>query len=531
MDKNSGIKIALLLILITASGCATKKADFGAEDEKAKKERVQKVRPQNSKGMQAEPNATVEHPEINTLFTVPPPALEPTYKEIDPFEGRTFSMSAVDAPLTRVLYAMAQGAGLNLIISPEVDTTKTITGTFTNVPLREALDIVMDMTGLYYEVRGNVLYVKELMTKTFRLPYVNTVSDYSSSLGGDVLGGAIATGGATGGTAGTAGTAGAGGSGLRGNFTLDYRTSGEATDFYKQLEENVKSLLSDKGKYVLNRFTGTLVVTDRKRNVEKVEILVRRLRKEIGKQVLIEARIVELALTDEFQLGIDWSLLLSDVLGSGVSLTLSQGLSLDGGGYLNLNVVSGNFSTLVNALSQYGKVHTLSNPRILVSNGQTALIATGRITPFFERQAISISPGTAPTQVTENILRTNILEGIVLGVTPYIDDAGNIVMNIVPVATRLEGTKRLIENGRVLAEAPILNVKETGTIIRVRDGQLVIIGGLIGDINSKTDEKVPLLGDIPFVGNLFKRKRMLKEKRELIIFIKPTLVAGHSIGQ
>ncbi len=462
---------------------------------------------------------------------IPPPILPSTYEEVSPFEGKEFTMSAVSAPLTKVLYAIADGAGLNLIISPEVDTNKTITATFDRVPMKEALDIIMDMTGLYYEVRGNVLYVKEFMTKTFKLPYVHTVTEYSSSLGGDVLGGALlagaGAGAATGGVAATTGAATTGGglgtSGLRGEFSVDYENPEGINDFYAQVEENLKALLSKEGKYVLNKFTGTLVVTDKRKNVEKVEEFIKRLRQEVDKQVLIEAKIVEIALSDEFQYGIDWSAFFRDVFGTGANVTLSQTLSIPTGGFASLNVVSSDFTTLINALARYGKVYTLSNPRIMVANGQSALIATGIVTPFFERQAVTIT-GTATTQLQENIVRTNVLEGVLLGVTPYVDDKGEVILNIVPVSTRLEGTKTLERNGEVLAEAPVLNIKETGTIVKVRDNELIVIGGLIGDVKGVEERKIPGLGDVPVLGYLFKSKRVFKEKRELIIFLRPRII-------
>ncbi|EDP76668.1 secretin and TonB N-terminal domain-containing protein [Hydrogenivirga sp. 128-5-R1-1] len=510
-----GFGVVLLLISSVLLSCAQKSEEVDKTAKAVSKEI-------ENKRIEVQRQSTTPPPPADT----PPPILAPTYREIDPFEGKTFSMSAVSAPLTKVLYAIADGSGLNLIVSPEVDVNRTITATFNNVPMKEALEIIMDMTGLYYEVRGNVLYVKEFMTKTFRIPYIHTTTNFNSSLGGDVLGGALTSGGTygtatTGVTAGT--TGGIGATGLRGNFTLDYKNPEGANDLYKQLEENVKNMLSKEGKFVLNRFTGTLVVTDRRRNVERIERFVKGFVRKIGKQVLIEAKIVEIALSDVFQYGIDWSTFFRDVFGTGANVTLSQTLSIPTGGFFSLNVVSSDFSTLVNALATYGKVYTLSNPRIMVSNGQTALIATGIVTPFFERQAVTIT-GTTTTQIQENIVKTNVLEGVLLGVTPYIDDNGSIVMNIIPVATRLEGSKTLEVNGQVLAEAPILNIKETGTIVRVRNGELVVIGGLIGDVRSVQERKVPGLGDIPVLGYLFKSKRTVKEKRELIIFLRPRII-------
>jgi MSHA biogenesis protein MshL len=509
MDKY--IRLTILLLSVLFFSCAQK----NVKSEKPAKTVSKEIDAEMSKlsRIKAMPVSRAEAPK---------PILPPTYTKIDPFKGKTFTMSAVSAPLTKVLYAIADGAGLNLIISPEVDTSITVTATFSRVPIKEALDIIMDMTGLYYEVRGNVLYVKEFMTRTFKIPYIHTSTSFNSSLGGDVLGGALSVGGA--GTVGTTGTVGGfGTTGLRGNFTLDYKNPEGAGDVYKQIEENIKAMLSKDGKYVLNKFTGTLVVTDRRRNVEAIEKFMERLVKQISKQVLIEAKIVEIALSDVFQYGIDWGSFFRNVFGTGANVTLSQTLSIPTGGYASLNVVSSDFTTLINALASYGKVYTLSNPRIMVSNGQTALIATGIVTPFFERQAVTLT-GTTTTQLQENIIKTNVLEGILLGVTPRIDEEGNIVLNIVPVSTRLEGTKRLEDNGRILAEAPVLNIKEAGTIVRVRDGDLVIIGGLIGDVKSVEERKVPGLGDIPVLGYFFKSKRTVKEKRELIIFLKPRII-------
>ena len=519
--------IVFVFLSFSSVGCSQKTAKTQENvAQKVEREIVEKFKREKA----------VQRTVPSTPLIPPPPIVEPTYEEIDPFEGRTFTMSAVDAPLTKVLYAIADGAGMNLIISPEVDKDQKVTATFTGVPLRDALDIVMDMTGLYYEVRGNVIYVKEIMTRTFHLPYLSTVTNCTSNLGGDVLGGSLTGGLFTGGFGGFAGTTspalgtGFGTSGLRGNFSIDYKTPQDATDFFKQIEDNVKSLLSKKGKFILNRFSGTLIVTDKRRNVEKVERFVNQLKQEVGRQVLIEAKIVELSLKDEFQFGVDWNAFIADVLGTGTNITLSQNLALTSGGYANISVVRRDFSALINALAIYGKIYTLSNPRILVANGQTALIATGQITPFFERQALTFFPTATPTaQVQESILRTNVLEGIMLGVTPYIDKDGNIIMNIVPVATRLDGTKRLTENGRVLAEAPVLNIKEAGTIVKVRDGEMIVIGGLIGDVNSVVEDHVPGLGRIPLLGNLFKRKRVFKEKRELIIFLRPTVVFGRDL--
>ncbi len=461
-------------------------------------------------------------------------------KKVDIFEGKFFTFSANNAPLMTVLYAISKDTGLNIIVSPDVNKDITITANFINTPLKEALDIIMNLTGLYYEIRGNVLYIKQIITKAFKIPFVYASSQYQAFLGGDVLGASLgggiggAGGAGTGGGGAGGGFGGAGGgfgggfsgggvaAGLSGNYTVQYQTPQESVDFFTQLEDNISSFLSENGKYTLNKLTGILIVTDKKRNVELIENYIKKLKREIQKQVLIEAKIVEVELSDEYQFGVDWSVLIKDILNTGANLTISQVLSLENGAGA-FSIEGGNFSTLINALKKVGKVKTLANPRLRVLNGQSALISTGKVIPFWEKQVQTLAAQFATQQVT--FTRTSILDGILLGVTVHINDDGSVIMNVVPVSSKFEGVKQFIQNNEVVAEAPILNVKETGTVIKAKDGDMVIIGGLISEDKQKTDEAIPGLSSSKLIGGIFKRKIRKNTKRELIIFLKPRIVS------
>lgn len=461
----------------------------------------------------------------------PPLILKPTVEKISPLENRFFSFSADNAPLKTVLYAIAKDAGLNIAISPNVDSSIPVTANFNNTPIKTALEIVTDLAGVYYEIKGNVIYIKATKTKVFHLPYVHSKSKYKADLGGDVLGSSGTTGGQTGGTTGTAGTSPAVAN-LKGDFSLKYENPENINEFYKQLEDSLKKILTPKAKnsqkknlnsYTLNRFTGILIVTATKDRMKKVEDLIKKLKTEVKKQVLIEAKIIEVTLSKEFKYGVDWNLLMRDFIGTGASVRLSQTLAL-GTSYGQILVTGADFQSVINALEKTGKIDTLSNPRIRVLNGQTALISSGIIVPFWEKQ-ISTVTGTAVTQQV-SYYRTNVLDGVLLGVTPYIED-GEIMMNIVPVSTKIEDMRQLIANNQVVAEAPVLNIKEAGTIVKVKDGDLIIIGGLIGTEKRKIISKVPGLGDIPGLGALFRKEEYQKQKKELIIFLRPHIITVH----
>ncbi len=446
-------------------------------------------------------------------------------KHYNIFKGKFFTFTADNAPLSTVLYAISKDTGLNVIISPEVDKNITITANFSNTPLKYALDIIMKLTGLYYEVEGNVIIVKELKTKTFKIPFIHTSSSYKASLGGDVLGTALTLGISTGGGAGGGFGGGLGGSagstGLSGNYSIEYKTPEESKDFYKILEENIEALLSDKGRYIFNKTSGILIITDRKKNIELISKYINRVKKELQKQVLIEARIVEVQLSDEYRFGVDWSVLIKDILKTGANLTISQTLALENGAGA-ISIQGSNFNTLINALKTVGQVKTLANPRIRVLNGQNALISTGRIIPFWEKQVQTIATQFAAQQVS--FIRSSVLDGVLLGVSVHIDENQNIIMNIVPVSAKLEGVKQFKQNNEVVAEAPIVNIKETGTIIKAKDEDMIIIGGLISEDLEKNDETVPKLSSLKYIGGLFKKKQRKKVRKELIIFLKPKIV-------
>ncbi|WP_456465033.1 hypothetical protein [Persephonella sp.] len=461
----------------------------------------------------------------------PPLIIKPPVEKISPLENRFFTFSADNAPLKTVLYAVAKDAGLNIAISPDVNPEIPVTANFNNTPVKTALEIITDLAGVYYEIKGNVIYIKATKTKVFHLPYVHSKSKYKADLGGDVLGSSGTTGGYSGGTTGTTGTS-PSVANLKGDFSLKYENPNDINEYYKQLEDSLKKILSvennntqekNPNSFTLNKFAGILIVTATKDKMKKVEDLIKKLKKEVKKQVLIEAKIIEVTLSKEFRYGVDWNLLMRDFIGTGASVRLSQTLAL-GTSYGQILVTGADFQSILNALEKTGKIETLSNPRIRVLNGQTALISSGIIVPFWEKQVSTVT-GTATTQQV-SYYRTNVLDGVLLGVTPYIED-GEIMMNIVPVSTKIEDLRQLVDNNQVVAEAPVLNIKEAGTIVKVKDGDLIIIGGLIGTEKRKIVSKVPGLGDIPGLGILFRKEEYLKQKKELIIFLTPHIIKVH----
>ncbi|QOG11624.1 hypothetical protein [Arcobacter sp. FWKO B] len=396
MARNIQI-IVLFIILFLIQGCMPKNDSFKKTDIKQEVTNINQLSENDFLG-------------VNnfTRSTPPPPLILPSpYKKPSPFDGKTFSISAANQPITRILYLIAQDAGVNLILDQDMDENQLITLNISNAPLQKVLDHVMNLSGCYYTIDGNMLHVKATMTKIFEVPYIKTLSSYRSSVGGDVISGN------------------SGSSGLQGQFTLNFNNSEEVNDFYKQLENNIQTKLSENGKYIINKFTGIISVTDKKTNVDNIEEIINNIIRLSSKTITIEAKIFEVILNDSHQLGISWSNIWHNIAKGG-TLSVSQPLGLTGTA-ASLELNRNNLNVLLQAINTSGSIETLSNPRISVSNGQSALISSGKIVPFWEKEVTYSTSTTTSNIPTVTYQRRDVLDGISLGVTPVVLTNGNIL--------------------------------------------------------------------------------------------------------
>ncbi|MDO8453565.1 MAG: hypothetical protein Q7S59_03220 [Sulfurimonas sp.] len=487
--------ISIILVLAIFTGCSNHNDSLG---EDAKKQL-------NIKSAKQEMDAFKKS---STKGSIPEMVLPPVYQNVSVFDDKKISFSAEDAPFSKVMYSISELSGLNLIIDQDIDKNITITMSVNEAGLLEALDVIMNLSGCYYDLNGNILHVKQFERKTFLIPYVHSNTSFTTELGGDTLN--------------SANSGMGGGQGIKGDFKLKFDNPKEINSFYEQLEKNIASLMSSEGKYTLNRFSGILSVHDKKANVNAVEVMVNRVKKQCNQQVLIEAKILEVVLNDNHSLGISWDAVANSVLSSGDKLQLQQPLGLSSAVSGTMTYSANNFSSVIKALDEYGDVDTLSNPSISVLSGQSAIISSGKLLPFWEKE-VQTTQGTGGSASTSEVTytRRDVLNGLTMGVTPTIMDDANIMLNVIPITSSIEDVVEYAdENGKTVASAPVLNVKEAGTIIYAKNNDLVLIGGLINNAVSKKEEKVPLLGDIPWLGSLFTRTVKKDEKRELVILIR-----------
>ncbi len=419
--------------------------------------------------------------------------------------GAPFDMEFVGADLRLVLTSLAQAHGLNLVMPPDIIGTVSID--LKGVTLLQALDAILPPRGLEYTIQDNLLRVNkvQLESRTYKFDYITTQRSLSRSLSASSTagGGGFGTGVSTGAAGGAVGGGGGGGS----SSSLSGQ---ETTNLLTELEAAVNALKSPEGKVVFQRMAGIVFVTDYPRYLETIGLFLETVQSSVHRQVVIEAKVIEVKLNSDSQAGVNWTALLGN--------TLNVQQNLAGGSGFQIGASYGDFNIVLTALKGQGAVNVLSSPTIATLNNQPAIMRVGTQDIFFTTTT-QVDPRTGSIVQTA-VTPSAINEGIVLDVTPQISDDGIITMNIHPTITERTGQATSPQGATV----PIVDVRETDTVVRVRQGQTVFIGGLISDRQLEQISKVPVLGDLPLVGGLFRRTSKENRKTDLAILLTPRIL-------
>ena len=432
------------------------------------------------------------------------------------------------ADLRDILNALAQAHGLNLVMADEI--SGSVTQDLRNVNLQEALDAILTPRNLQYRIDGNLLRVLpiEMETRTFNFDYITTIRTLSRSVSASsTAGGGGFSGGNIGGAAGGTTLGGIGGGGGGGGSSTSV-TGTESTQLLIDLEAAIRSLTSGGGgpagtspaagaapggtgsNVVFNRMAGIILVKDFPRNLDTIGLYIETIQNAVNRQVIIEAKVVEVKLNEDSQFGVNWTA----VLGNAVRMEQALGSA----SVFQITGTIGDFNAVVTALKNQGTVNVRSAPTVATLNNQPAVIRVGTQDVFFTTTT-QVDPRTG-TIVQSAVTPSAINEGIVLDVTPQISDDGIITMNIHPTITERTGQAVSPRGDSV----PIVDVRESDTVLRVADGETVVIAGLISERELETVNKVPVLGDIPLLGGLFRRTNKENRKTDLVILLTPRIL-------
>ncbi|OYU98107.1 MAG: pilus (MSHA type) biogenesis protein MshL [Burkholderiales bacterium PBB5] len=471
-----------------------------------------------------------------------------------------FDLAVSNAPAAQVFLQLATGTAYNMLVAPEVGGTLSVTLKDTTVP--EAMDTLRELFGYEYRITGNRIFVypNTVQTRLFRVNYLPGRRQGSSDI--RVTSGAITMGNGGSGTTGSStgnGTGGGNGSGnnsQRGNDNAEVRTTSDA-DFWRDVQASLQSMVGVQGgrSVVINAAAGVVVVKATPAELRQVENYLKAVKLSIERQVMLEAKIVEVSLSKDAQTGINWagfgrvhgtgatyavgsaapgaSL---NVTGGSISTsadgnTVAPGVNLTAGalgrGFYGLAFQAANFAALLNFLDTQGDVQVLSSPRIATLNNQKAVLKVGS-DEMFVTGVTSNSTTTGSTTTTAPTLTLQpFFSGISLDVTPHIDEGGMVMLHVHPtISTVAEKSKNINLGSQGSYTLPLASssVNETDSIVRVKDGEIVAIGGLMKAEQKNDRTGIPLLQDAPIVGALFRQTGAVRSKRELVIMLKPTVI-------
>lgn len=295
-------------------------------------------------------------------------------------------------------------------------------------------------------------------------------------------------------------------------FPLAYA---KAEDLAEKLGE---VLTKNVGRLKFDKRSNKLVVTDTARKIEEVERVIMEF-DEKEREVLIEAKIVQIVLSDQYKMGVDWQAIVADYH----SLSLTSGFDIlqssDKSGQLSIGTIAqDDYTSLVEALNTVGMTNILSSPRITVVNNQEAKILVGTTQPYVTTTTTTPATGASTTAESVNFIEV----GVKLFVTPTIHPDDFITMKIKPEVSSVTQFLTTSNNNTI----PIVDTSEAETTVMVKDGVTIVIGGLIKDEKVDKVNKVPLLGDLPLLGGAFRNTDNLTKKTELVIFLTPQIITG-----
>lgn len=306
-----------------------------------------------------------------------------------------------------------------------------------------------------------------------------------------------------------------------------------SNDFWKDLELALKSLIgSGDGCYVIASPQASLVTVNAlPSEIMQLKDFLRQTQENLQRQVILEAKIVEVTLKDEYQQGVNWNEIAGSIGSTSLSFAttaagqISNSITAALGGVSNLVINNADFTGVISLLETQGDVQMLSNPRVTATNNQKAVIKVGQDEYFVTNVSSTTVTGNATT-TTPEIDLTPFFSGIALDVTPQIDKYGSVILHVHPSVTQTEEQQKVItlNNDEFILPLAQSNIRESDTVIRAQSGEIVVIGGLMQTITTDEESKTPVLGDIPLFGNLFKSISKRQEKKELVILLKPTVV-------
>ena len=536
-------RIAILLCVLSVAGCA------GSGSRQSVKNQIDKELDAAVK-VDATPS---KQDEVNNAL-LPPLAVPGRKTDETPAETK-FDLVVSNTPAQQVFLAIVSGTRYSMLLHPEV--SGSISLNLKDVTVFDALETIHQMYGYEYRVDGTRIYIQPLglQTRIFQVNYLTGQREGKSNL--RVTSGSVSDNSSGAPTGTSTSTAGSSTSGLQSSQVS--MTSN--ADFWDELSNALVAIVgSEPGRsVVISPMSGVIVVRAMPDEMGNVAAYLKASQISVERQVILEAKIVEVQLNESFQSGVNWAAfknnpnsLLSTGIGapgstlnpitagaatvlSNNQLTATPGATLlpvatsamgAAGSLFGLAFQTSNFAALLNFLETQGDVHVLSSPRIATLNNQKAVLKVGTDEFFVTNVSSTTTTGTATTTTPEVTLQP-FFSGIALDVTPRIDQNDEIILHVHPSVSLVTTVNKTVNIGGVggTLNLPLASssVSETDSIVRARDGQIVAIGGLMRQATFDDQSGLPGMPKA-----VFGQTNKTTQKRELVILLKPTIVSSEN---
>lgn len=463
-----------------------------------------------------------------------------------------FDLSVNNAPARQVFMGLVEGTPYSMVVNNDV--AGNVTLNLKNATVPEAMLVLRSVYGYEFRRDGNNYMVlgRGMQSRIFPVNYLNferrglsqtrvSSGELSQSAGSTTSGGS-----STGANQPVIKPSTPAGASVR------VETDSKA-DFWKDLRESLMAIIGTANgrMVVVNPQAGIVVVRAMPDELNMVESFLGTTHATVNRQVILEAKVLEVELKDGYQTGINWAALganstfgmvgggtifggngVSEIAGNAGNLNPGAYTAISGtnasafGGVFSAAIKTADFAAFLELLKTQGNVHVLSSPRVSTVNNQKAVIKVGGDEFFVTgatggTAATTTTSGTAPT-----VILTPFFTGISLDVTPQIDVDSNIILHIHPTVSEVTQRDKTFKIADQDFSLPLASssIQESDNIVRAANGQIIVIGGLMKEGSTDQDASIPFFGDIPILGNAFKHKRVTRIKRELVIMLKPTVV-------